>query len=50
MTNEDLRAALADLPPEAPVFAESCLDYIWIECVEINEDGDIVLSASGGWK
>ena len=40
----DLKAALNDFPPEAPVFAESPLDFIFIEYISINEDGDIVLS------
>jgi hypothetical protein len=50
VTAADLIAALRDFPPEAEVFAESPMDWIFLDVVEINEDGDIVLSASGGWK
>lgn len=44
MTNEELRATLNDLPPEAQVFAEGPLEFLFIEYVSINEDGDIILS------
>jgi hypothetical protein len=50
MTNEELIAALRDLPPEADVFVDGLMEWIWVEAVELNEDGDVVLSQSGSWR
>jgi hypothetical protein len=47
MTNEELIAALRDFPPEADVFVDGLMEWIWVEAVELNEDGDVILSEKG---
>jgi hypothetical protein len=47
MTVEELRAALRDFPPECPVYADGLMEVIFIGAVELDEDGEVVLSEKG---